>query len=205
MDDAARTIRVARGVELDLDSTGKALAAELAAAAAAERLGPGAGDPPQPRRRHRPRGHGAAERLAGRGRRRQLRGPGRGRRGRGGTTRRHRHVEHHGPTLATRWPRDAPHRGPADRRPGRDALAHGHGRRGDVRRRQRGDDRRHRPRRARAIGWLEGLGLDARLVATDGSVTSRRVAGVAGRGQGGRPGGCPRRRHGRRAREGSAA
>ena len=42
-DAAARTVTLPRGVELDLGSTGKALAAELAAGAAAERLGPGAG------------------------------------------------------------------------------------------------------------------------------------------------------------------
>jgi thiamine biosynthesis lipoprotein len=43
LDSAARTIKLPHGVELDLGSTGKALAAELAAGAAAERLGPGAG------------------------------------------------------------------------------------------------------------------------------------------------------------------
>jgi thiamine biosynthesis lipoprotein len=43
LDAAARTIRIPRGVELDLGSTGKALAAELAATAAADRLGPDAG------------------------------------------------------------------------------------------------------------------------------------------------------------------
>jgi thiamine biosynthesis lipoprotein len=43
LDAAARTVRLPRGVELDLGSTGKALAAELAADAASERLGPDAG------------------------------------------------------------------------------------------------------------------------------------------------------------------
>ena len=42
LDARADTVRLQRGVELDLDATGKALAAELGAAAAATRLGPSA-------------------------------------------------------------------------------------------------------------------------------------------------------------------
>ena len=43
LDPPGGTVRLARGIELDLGATGKAFAAELAASAAAERLGPGTG------------------------------------------------------------------------------------------------------------------------------------------------------------------
>jgi thiamine biosynthesis lipoprotein len=43
LDAAARTVRIPRDVELDLGSTGKGLAADMAAAAALEAAGPGAG------------------------------------------------------------------------------------------------------------------------------------------------------------------
>ena len=57
-----------RGVELDLGSTGKGLAADLAAEAALARRRPGSRRPRQPRRRHRDRRPGPRRRLAGPGR-----------------------------------------------------------------------------------------------------------------------------------------
>ena len=145
------TVRVPRGVELDLGSTGKALAADLAAEAAARRA-PGRGRRPRlPRRRHRDRRRAARRRLAD-PRRRGQRGPGRRRRrDRRDPTGRDRDLEHDRPALASRRPGHLhhlvdPRTGAPVESPWRTVVR----RRGHVRRREHRRDRRDRPRRRRA-------------------------------------------------------
>ena len=81
LDVAAGLLRIPADVELDLGSTGKGLAADLAAAAALAAAGPGAGVLRQPGRRHRDGRSRARRRLADHRGRGQRDDPGRRRRG----------------------------------------------------------------------------------------------------------------------------
>ena len=152
-DAASRTVRVPADVELDLGSTGKGLAADLAADAALEAAGPGAGVLVS---------LGGDIATAGRAPDGGWRitvaedsaiDPGSARRGRGDRDRagRRRDLEHHGAPLAIggRQSRSTTSSTRARGLRGR-GVAHGDGRRGDLRGRQRRLDRRDRPGRGRA-------------------------------------------------------
>ncbi|MGH1553102.1 FAD:protein FMN transferase [Streptomyces sp. L7] len=150
LDRTTGTVTVPAGVRLDLGATAKAWAADKAAAMLAEVAGCGvlvslggdtavAGSPG--RRLEHPR--------PGRHRFRRRDAHGRHVRHDRPALRRPRHLGHGSPQLAPQRPRTAPHRRPAHRPPRPQPLAHGLGRRGDERRRQRGDHGGHGQGRGR--------------------------------------------------------
>ena len=147
VDRAAWTVALPEGAELDLGATAKALAADRAALAAAEASGTGvlvslggdisiAGPLPD---------GGWPVRIADD----QAVAAGRARAGRRAHRRRSRHLGHARALLARRRGDPPPHRRPAHRAPGRDALADRDRRGRELRRRER---RQHRGGRARRRG-----------------------------------------------------
>ena len=185
LDRAGRAVRTAPGVELDLGSTGKALAADLAAAAAHRLVRRAGGCPRQPRRRHRrqPASHpsdGWPVRV--------------GEDSRADPSTAGEVVDlHSGDALATssttvrRWTAGGPC-GTTSSTRGRAAPPRAHGGPPASPRRTCVDanaavDGGDRPRRPRGPAGSRSAGLPARLVGRDGAVMRvARLAGAARRG-----------------------
>ena len=155
LDLGSRTLTMPPGIRLDLGATAKAWTADRAAARVAATLGTGvlvglggdisvAGPAPDGGWRIRVQdvtGRPEEDPVRARHRRRDHR-------------RRPRDLEHHRPAVAPRRQRAAPHPGPSHRPASGPGLAHGFGDRRDLRGRQHGQHRRHRPRRRRLpAGW----------------------------------------------------